>query len=88
METHAKCKKNYNTNTIFPCDSCNKLLCSTCGDLPASALAEGQTKLLSCGNSIINRNCTTNTGSSTSIDRTSHDMEMTVAEVMERQERA
>nr|CAI5851820.1 unnamed protein product [Callosobruchus analis] len=116
METCVKCKKNDDINTIFPYKTCNKLLCSTCGELTASevkclqlkskrklkyyceAFEEGLSKvpilikevaeLRECINPIINRSSTTNTGSSTCNYTTNHDMEMTVAEVMERQGRA
>nr|CAI5823271.1 unnamed protein product [Callosobruchus analis] len=67
-----------------------KYYCEACeeGLSKVPVLIKKVAELRECINSIINKSSTTNTGSSTSIDRTNHDMEMTVAEVMERQERA
>nr|CAI5843070.1 unnamed protein product [Callosobruchus analis] len=38
MEFCTKCKKACDSTIIFPCDSCNKLFCATCGDLTASEI--------------------------------------------------
>nr|CAI5856889.1 unnamed protein product [Callosobruchus analis] len=38
MEFCTNCKKACDSTIIFPCDSCNKLFCATCGDLTASEI--------------------------------------------------
>lgn len=38
MEVCIKCKKNFDPTQIFPCDSCNRLICAFCGDLTASEI--------------------------------------------------
>ncbi|VEN42330.1 unnamed protein product [Callosobruchus maculatus] len=76
LQLKSKRKLNYY------CESCEE------GLSKVPVLIKEVAELRECINCILNKDSFTNAGSSTNIDKTSHDMEITVAEVMERQERA